>query len=128
MTPAAPLVCIGITICEDIWTEEYLQRPLYERDPAEELAAKGIDLLLNLSASPFHVGKPAERREMLGRELHSNYGPTADTGGLMQHHAPTIYAYPTLDALLEGETAGGRKTPLPARSANGHPVTERPGS
>ncbi|HVJ46999.1 MAG TPA: NAD+ synthase [Luteolibacter sp.] len=58
---------IGVTICEDIWTEDYLQRPLYDRDPAEELAAKGIDLLLNLSASPFHVGKPAERREMLGK-------------------------------------------------------------
>lgn len=57
---------IGITICEDIWTEDYLQRPLYERDPAEELGAKGIDLLLNLSASPFHLGKPAQRREMLG--------------------------------------------------------------
>lgn len=57
---------IGITICEDIWTEEYLQRPLYDRDPAEELAAKGIDLLLNLSASPYHVGKPQQRREMIG--------------------------------------------------------------
>jgi len=57
---------IGVTICEDIWTEDYLQRPLYDRDPAEELSAKGIDLLLNLSASPFHLGKPAQRREMLG--------------------------------------------------------------
>jgi len=57
---------IGITICEDIWTEDYLQRPLYDRDPVEELAAKKIDLLLNLSASPFHLGKPAIRRKMIG--------------------------------------------------------------
>ena len=56
---------IGITICEDIWTESYLQRPLYDRDPVEELSAKGIDLLLNLSASPFHLGKPRLRREMI---------------------------------------------------------------
>ena len=42
---------------------------------------------------------------MLGRELHSNYGPTADTGGLMQNHAPTIYAYSTVEALLEGLAA-----------------------
>lgn len=56
---------LGITICEDIWTEDYLHRPLYHRDPAEELKAKGIDLLLNLSASPFSVGKPARRCEML---------------------------------------------------------------
>ena len=57
---------IGITICEDIWTEDYLQRPFYDRDPVAELSAVGIDLLINLSASPFHLGKPACRREMLG--------------------------------------------------------------
>jgi NAD+ synthase (glutamine-hydrolysing) len=57
---------IGVTICEDIWTEDYLQRPFYDRDPVDELAAKGIDLLLNLSASPFHLGKPALRRAMIG--------------------------------------------------------------
>ena len=56
---------LGITICEDIWTEEYLHRPLYERDPVQELCAQGIDLLLNLSASPFHLGKPEIRREMM---------------------------------------------------------------
>ena len=57
---------IGITICEDIWTEDYLQRPFYDRDPVDELRAKGIDLLLNLSASPFHLGKPLLRRAMIG--------------------------------------------------------------
>ena len=57
---------IGVTICEDIWTEDFLQRPLYDRDPAEELTAQGIDLLLNLSASPFHLGKAAELRRLLG--------------------------------------------------------------
>jgi NAD+ synthase (glutamine-hydrolysing) len=57
---------IGVTLCEDIWTEDYLQRPFYERDPVAELTAKGMDLLLNLSASPFHLGKPALRRAMLG--------------------------------------------------------------
>ena len=57
---------IGVTICEDIWTEDYLQRPFYDRDPVNELAAKGIDLLVNLSASPFHLGKPTLRRAMIG--------------------------------------------------------------
>jgi len=57
---------IGVTICEDIWAEDYLQRPFYERDPVEELVGKGIDLLLNLSASPFHLGKPRLRRSMIG--------------------------------------------------------------
>jgi NAD+ synthase (glutamine-hydrolysing) len=57
---------IGVTICEDIWTEDYLQRPFYDRDPVAELSARGVDLIINLSASPFHVGKPACRRLMLG--------------------------------------------------------------
>ena len=61
---------------------------------------------------------------MLGRQLHSTYGPTADTGGLMQDHAPTIYAYTSLEALLEGESRGGGKSPLPGPA--GAPVTERP--
>jgi NAD+ synthetase len=57
---------IGITICEDIWTEDYLLRPFYDRDPVDELVSKGTDLLVNLSASPFHLGKPALRRAMIG--------------------------------------------------------------
>src|SRR6478609_7826875 len=57
---------IGVTICEDIWTENYLQRPFYDRDPVQELSAQGIDLLLNLSASPFQLGKPLLRRSMIG--------------------------------------------------------------
>ena len=61
---------------------------------------------------------------MLGHNLYSTYGPTADTGGLMQNHAPAIYAYPSLQALLEGEADGGRKTKLPGRSDKS--VTERP--
>ena len=61
---------------------------------------------------------------MLARDVHSNYGPTADTGGLMQDHAPTIYAYPSLNELFDGEAAGGAKAPLPG--ATGKAVTERP--
>ena len=62
----------GITICEDLWTAEYLPRDYYGRSPIEDLSKAGIGLLLNLSASPFEAGKPARRRSMLGviaREL-----------------------------------------------------------
>jgi hypothetical protein len=55
---------------------------------------------------------------MLGRDLHSNYGPTADTGGLMQNHAATIYAYPGLEALLEGEMRGGAKALCQVRAVS----------
>jgi hypothetical protein len=42
----------------------------------------------------------------------------------MQNHAPTIYPYSSLEALLAGETRGGNKSPLPR--PDGKPVTERP--
>ena len=63
---------LGVTICEDIWTDEYLPRPLYNVSPPEMLAGQGIDLLVNLSASPFHAGKPDVRERMMcdtAREL-----------------------------------------------------------
>ncbi len=58
-------VRLGITICEDIWTDEFLSRPLYNVSPPQELARQGIDLLVNISASPFHLGKPAVRQRMM---------------------------------------------------------------
>lgn len=78
-----------------------------------------------LTHTSHHRGQLMAMLRMLGRDLHSNYGPTADTGGLMQNHAPTIYAYGSIPSLLEGEAAGGAKTRLPG--AGGKPVTERPG-
>ncbi|MED6299111.1 MAG: NAD+ synthase, partial [Verrucomicrobiota bacterium] len=56
---------VGVTICEDIWSEDFLPSNLYVKDPAGSLADKGIDVLLNLSASPFHSEKPKERHSML---------------------------------------------------------------
>jgi uncharacterized damage-inducible protein DinB len=71
-----------------------------------------------------HRGQLMAMLRMLGREVHSNYGPTADTGGLMQNHAATIYAYRSLEELLEGESIDGKKAGL--RGSAGKPVTERP--
>jgi uncharacterized damage-inducible protein DinB len=76
-----------------------------------------------LTHTSHHRGQQMAMLRMIGRTLHSNYGPTADTGGLMQHHAPTIYAYDSLAALLTGEAHGGSKAPLPGSQ---QPVTERP--
>jgi len=72
-----------------------------------------------------HRGQLMAMLRMLGSDMHSTYGPTADTGGLMQNHAPTIYAYSSVDALLAAESQGGAKAPLPSRGTQ--PVTERPG-
>ena len=56
---------IGVTICEDIWTEHYLPRPLYDCEPTRSLIEQGAEIILNLSASPFTLHKPAIRYEMV---------------------------------------------------------------
>jgi uncharacterized damage-inducible protein DinB len=74
-----------------------------------------------LTHTSHHRGQQMAMLRMLGRDVHSNYGPTADTGGLMQDRAPTIYAYTSVDALLRG----GAKSHLPGAAER--VVTERPG-
>jgi len=81
-------------------------------------------LTRRLTHTSNHRGQQMAMLRMLGRDLHSNYGPTADTGGLVQNHAPTIYAYDGIEALLQGESGGGAKAELPATPAVA--VTERP--
>ena len=63
---------VGVTICEDIWTERYLPRPLYDRELTRTLVERGAELIVNLSASPFSLGKPAMRFEMV-RDLARKY-------------------------------------------------------
>jgi len=77
-----------------------------------------------LTHTSHHRGQQMTLLRMLNRDLHSNYGPTADTGGLMQNHAPVIYAYPDLRTLIQEELADGRKSRLPGPGAT--PPTERP--
>jgi uncharacterized damage-inducible protein DinB len=77
-----------------------------------------------IAHTAHHRGQQMAMLRMLAHDLHSNYGPTADTGGLMQNHAPTIYAYPSLETLLQTEAGGGHKSALPG--GGGKPVTERP--
>src|SRR4030095_15627289 len=57
---------LGVTLCEDIWTEHYLPRPLYDVEPVRGLIEQGAEIIVNLSASPFTLHKPAIRREMVG--------------------------------------------------------------
>jgi NAD+ synthase (glutamine-hydrolysing) len=57
---------IGLTICEDLWNDEdFWGKRSYLVNPIAELAAHDIDLSINLSASPFSVGKQQLRRAML---------------------------------------------------------------
>ncbi|HEV7219384.1 MAG TPA: DinB family protein [Terriglobales bacterium] len=102
---------------EDTWWEEMTKFFEVPRSRAWVVTRR-------LTHTSHHRGQLMAMLRMLGRTIHSNYGPTADTGGLPKDHAPTIYAYPSLDALLTGEFAGGAKSTLPEHGDG--PVTERP--
>ncbi len=57
---------IGVTICEDLWNnEEFWGKRSYAGDPISDLAKLGVDLVVNLSASPYSVGKRGVRSAML---------------------------------------------------------------
>jgi NAD+ synthetase len=60
---------LGLTVCEDAWVE----RMGYRTNPVAELVRTGCSAIVNLSASPWQVAKPAERRQLIG-ELARNNG------------------------------------------------------
>lgn len=56
---------IALTICEDAWNDkQYWDRPLYSRDPVEELVRQGADLLISINGSPYHMHKRKLRRDI----------------------------------------------------------------
>jgi len=81
--PAEPISCrgqrIAVTICEDLWYGQADHRYARQADPLEALRSSAPDLVLNLSASPWHFGKQEVRGEVLRR--------TAATLGV-----PVVYA------------------------------------
>ncbi len=73
-------VSLGITICEDIWNDKDLfKRQRYGLDPVGGLLAAGpLDCLINISASPFHLGKNALKGEIFAKLCR-------------RHHLPLLY-------------------------------------
>ncbi len=78
-----------------------------------------------ITHTAHHRGQQTMLLRILGRDIYSTYGPTADTGGLQQNNAQTIYPYSDIDTLIKEEVAGGTaKAPLPGPGEK--PCTERP--
>lgn len=74
-----PVVCelsgtkLGITICEDIWNfPDFYDQNIYQSNPVEELAQAGADIILNVSSSPYRVGRWQTRRN-LGQHIVDQY-------------------------------------------------------
>ena len=56
---------LALSICEDAWNDkQFWERPLYCRDPVEELVRQGAQVLISINASPYHMGKRELRREV----------------------------------------------------------------
>src|SRR5436853_343182 len=66
---------IGVTICEDIWTDDYLPRPVYDIEPVRNLVEQSAEIIVNLSASPFRLGAPACRFEMIAAQARTHQRP-----------------------------------------------------
>ncbi|MCJ7543915.1 MAG: NAD+ synthase [Phycisphaerae bacterium] len=59
---------LGLSICEDLWDAVALGRALYGRDPIAELTAAGAEAIVNMAASPYEMGKAAQREELFARQ------------------------------------------------------------
>lgn len=81
-------------------------------------------MLRRIAHTAHHRGEQTVILRMLGRDVYSVYGPAADSGGLPQNNAQTIYAYRDIESLIEGEAKGGLKAHLPGPGDK--PSTERP--
>jgi NAD+ synthase (glutamine-hydrolysing) len=67
---------LGISICEDIWNDKnFWAKRLYERDPVSELVAKGAEVIINISASPYIIDKRSLRTEMVKALARSHQRP-----------------------------------------------------
>jgi NAD+ synthase (glutamine-hydrolysing) len=71
-------VSVGISICEDLWNDKiFWRKPRYLRDPIEELVARGAQCIVNLSASPYALGKAEHRRRVIGATARRHGVPIA---------------------------------------------------
>jgi NAD+ synthetase len=59
---------MGLSICEDLWDAAALGRNIYGDDPVALLAADGAEVVINMAASPYQLGKAAMREDLFARQ------------------------------------------------------------
>jgi NAD+ synthase (glutamine-hydrolysing) len=117
---------LGLSVCEDIWNDKrFWDRPRYARDPIGELVGAGAELVVNVSASPYGIGKPALRERMLGASAREHRRPIVyvnqvggndalvfDGGSLVVDADGKVVARAPLfeEAIMVADLAGGRVT------------------
>jgi uncharacterized damage-inducible protein DinB len=81
-------------------------------------------LTRRIAHTAHHRGQLTAYLRILGKDLYSTYGPSADTGGLPQNKADVVYRYSSIDELIREEQRGGKSPALPGPGSN--KPTERP--
>jgi uncharacterized damage-inducible protein DinB len=81
-------------------------------------------MVRRVAHTAHHRAEQTTLLRLLGHPVHSVYGPAIDTGGLPANRAATIYPYTDVTTLIEEESRGGAKAPLPGPGP--HASTERP--
>ena len=108
---------LQLQLREDAWWEA--EAPFFElKQPRTWIMTRRI------AHTAHHRGQQTTLLRMLGKDLHSTYGPTADTGGLAKDKPPVVYPYASIAELLLAEAEGDGKQPLPPAVARA--VTELP--
>lgn len=101
---------IGITICEDLWQHSHAVKDVsYIKDPVDDLKTDRLDVMVNLSASPFHLGKLPTRFHVCKQAAHTLQCPVVlcnQVGGndslIFDGHSLCMNSQGTLVALAKG--------------------------
>jgi len=88
------------------------------------IRTRGWIMLRRITHTAHHRAEQGVLLRLLGRKVYSVYGSLIDSGYLPKNGAVTIYPYPDIESLIEGESAGGQKAKLPGYGDK--PCTERP--
>jgi NAD+ synthase (glutamine-hydrolysing) len=138
---------LGLSVCEDVWNDKrFWDRPRYERDPIGDLVAAGARVVLNVSASPYALGKAGLRERMLAAAARSHGASIAyvnqvggndslvfDGGSMIVGPDGRVLARAPLfeEALLVADLDGGNGRVLDAEgreiAAGGPPATSPDG-
>jgi NAD+ synthase (glutamine-hydrolysing) len=138
-TADAGALRLGLSICEDVWNDKrFWDRPRYARDPVAELAGAGAGLIVNVSASPYAIHKPALRARMLAASALGHRVPLAyvnqvggndallfDGGSMLVGRDGRILAQAPLfqEAVVVADLAGGTPRVL---GLDGAPLSPAP--
>jgi NAD+ synthase (glutamine-hydrolysing) len=130
---------LGLSVCEDVWNDKrFWEHPRYARDPIADLVAAGAGLVVNVSASPYAMGKPALRERMLAASAASHGAPIAyvnqvggndalvfDGGSMLVARDGRVLARAPLfdEALVVADLAGGEARVM---AVDGRPLPSLP--